>query len=85
MSESVKNEAVSSTLRKGINEGEYLLKRFRKKLREFEEKYNMETETFTKKFEAGALDDREEFFEWKSINESVKHWEQKIRELKKVT
>ncbi|MFB6245196.1 MAG: hypothetical protein ABEJ03_02510 [Candidatus Nanohaloarchaea archaeon] len=75
-------DAVSSAIRKELNEGEYMLERFRGKLEEFEEEYGMDSEEFMERFESGELEDDEDFFGWYTVYRSVKHWEEKIGELR---
>lgn len=76
-------DVVQSAVEKETQEGKYLLSRFREKLQEFEDEYGMDTETFIEKFRSGECGDREDYFEWNTIYESVKHWEQKIQQLEK--
>jgi hypothetical protein len=75
-------DAVDSAIRKDLNEGEYMLERFRNKLEEFEERYDMSSEEFIEKFKSGELGDDEDFFEWYAIYQSKKHWEQKTDKLR---
>ncbi|MFB6209180.1 MAG: hypothetical protein ABEJ56_03505 [Candidatus Nanohaloarchaea archaeon] len=74
-------DAVDSAIRKDLNEGEYMLERFRKRLEEFEEEYDMSSEEFMEKFESGELGDDEDFFEWYAVYESMKYWEEKTGKL----
>lgn len=75
-------DAVSSAIRKDLNEGEYMLERFRERLEEFEEEYDMGSEEFMEKFESGELGDDEDFFEWYAVYKSMKHWEEKTGKLR---
>jgi len=75
-------DAVSSAIRKDLNEGEYMLERFEKRLKEFEEEYGMSSEEFMEKFESGELGDDEDFFEWYAVYKSKEHWEEKTTELR---
>lgn len=45
------------------------LERYKRDLREFEERYGMESEAFYKRFEAGELGDAMDFFEWAGLYE----------------
>lgn len=76
------NDAVSSAIRKDLNEGEYMLEKFRQQLEEFEEEYSMGSEEFIEKFESGELGDNEDFFEWYAVYRSKEHWEKKTGELR---
>lgn len=78
-------DAVTSAVRKEKQEGEYLLERFQRKLKAFEEKHGIETQDFVEKFNSGELDDREDFFEWKSVYKGLKHWKEKLKTLERAT
>lgn len=78
-------EAIATAIRKEKQEGEYLRNRFRKKLKAFEEKYDMETEDFIDKFNSGELGDREDFFEWKAVYKGLQHWKNKLKTLESAT
>ena len=45
------------------------LERYERDLREFEERYGMESATFYRRFEAGELGDAMDFFEWAGLYE----------------
>ena len=75
-------EAVSSAIRKDLNEGEYKLKRFQQRLKEFEKEYDMNSSEFIEKFESGDLGDDEDFFEWYAVYKSKQHWEEKTGKLR---
>jgi len=75
-------DAVSSAIRKDLNEGEFMLDRFRERLNEFEEEYDMSSEEFMDKFESGELGDDEDFFEWYAVYRSKVHWEEKTCKLR---
>ncbi|MDY6774161.1 MAG: hypothetical protein SVS85_03075, partial [Candidatus Nanohaloarchaea archaeon] len=57
-------DVVASAVEKELDEGELVVERLRRRLDRFEEKYDMETEEFIKKFEEGDIGDKEDFFEW---------------------
>ena len=50
-------------------------------LEKFEQKFNMSSEQFYDKFEAGELGDGGDFFEWSSLYENVLLFEKRIAEL----
>lgn len=85
MGNSEKKDAVASAIRKERHEGEYIVRRFQEKLKSLGEKYDTDTEEFLEKFNSGELDDREDFFEWKSLHKAVKYWKEKIGDLKMTT
>jgi len=43
------------------------LERYARDLRDFEDRYGMDTPTFHKRFEAGELGDSADFFEWAGL------------------
>ena len=57
------------------------LKRYEQDLREFEERYGMESATFYRRFEAGELGDAMDFFEWAGLYELCQDIIEKIRRL----
>ena len=57
------------------------LKRYEQDLREFEERYGMESATFYRRFEAGELGDAMDFFEWAGLYELYQDIQKKIRRL----
>lgn len=78
-------EIVENTLNKLIN---YQLAKYRNninqikgELEKFEKIYNMPSEVFYKKFEAGKLGDNGDFFEWSSLYENILLYEKKIKEI----
>lgn len=57
------------------------LERYERDLREFEERYGMESATFYHRFEAGELGDAIEFFEWAGLYELREDVKKKIQRL----
>jgi len=57
------------------------LERYERDLREFEERYGMESATFYRRFEAGELGDAMDFFEWAGLYELREDIMKKIRRL----
>lgn len=60
------------------------LERYERDLREFEERYGMESTTFYRRFEAGELGDAMDFFEWSGLYELEQDILEKIRRLEPV-
>ena len=60
------------------------LERYERDLREFEERYGMESATFYRRFEAGELGDEMDFFEWAGLYELWQDIIAKIRRLEPV-
>lgn len=58
------------------------LERYERDLREFEERYTMESATFYRRFEAGELADAMDFFEWAGLYELRQNITEKIQRLK---
>ncbi len=57
------------------------LERYERDLREFEERYGMESATFYRRFEAGELGDEMDFFEWAGLYELRQDIVEKIQRL----
>ena len=57
------------------------LERYEQDLREFEERYGMESATFYRRFEAGELGDAMDFFEWAGVYELCQDIIEKIQRL----
>lgn len=75
-------DAVDSAIRKDLNEGRYVLEKFREKLEEFEDKYDMTSKEFIEKFESGEIGDDQDFFEWYAVYQSKQHWKEKTDKLR---
>jgi hypothetical protein len=57
------------------------LDRYERDLHDFEERYDMESETFYQRFEAGELGDAMDFFEWAGLYELRQDIIERIRRL----
>jgi hypothetical protein len=44
----------------------------------FEDKYEMESDSFMEKFDSGQLDDRDDFFDWYAAKKSLNIWSKKL-------
>jgi len=51
---------------------------YKKALQEFEEKYQLSTQTFLKRFEAGHMGDNADYFDWYAFAKLLARW-RKIR------
>jgi hypothetical protein len=60
------------------------LERYERDLREFENRYGLDSATFYRRFEAGELGDAMDFFEWASLYELRQDLLEKIRHLELV-
>lgn len=58
------------------------LEKYDRDLREFEQRYDMESSIFYQRFEAGQLGDDVDFFEWSSLYELRQNILEKIHRLK---
>lgn len=47
---------------------------YKKALQEFEQKYQLSTKTFLKRFEAGKLGDEADYFEWYAFTKLLARW-----------
>jgi len=61
------------------------LDRYERDLRDFEKRYDMESETFYQRFEAGELGDGMDFFEWSGLYELRQDIIEKIQRLEMVS
>lgn len=57
------------------------LKKYRERLKRFEEEHGMDTEEFVRKFRAGELEDDEKWFEWKFAYEAHERLMERQRQL----
>ena len=60
------------------------LKRYEHDLADFENRYQMDSDTFYKRFEAGKLGDAMDFFEWAGLSELRQDLLEKIKLLESV-
>lgn len=44
----------------------------------FEDKYEMESDNFMEKFDSGQLDDRDDFFDWYAAKKGLNIWSKKL-------
>jgi len=56
-------------------------KQYESDLREFENRYSLESATFYKRFEAGEMGDAMDYFEWAGLYELYQKAQDKIRRL----
>ena len=61
------------------------LDRYERDLRDFEKRYDMQSETFYQRFEAGELGDAMDFFEWAGLYELRQDIIEKIQRLETVS
>ena len=47
---------------------------YQKSLQEFEEKYQLNTQTFLKKFESGEMGDEADYFDWYAFAKLLTRW-----------
>jgi hypothetical protein len=64
-----------------LNQYQLRLERFERDLRDFEDRFRMDTPTFHKRFEAGELGDSADFFEWAGLYDLHEDLVEKIRRL----
>ena len=48
---------------------------YKKEVKEFEQKYNLSTQTFLKKFEAGQMGDDADYFDWYAFTKLLAQWQ----------
>lgn len=78
-------ETISSAIEREIEVGGFMIRKSEAEIKIFENKFNMKSTDFVKKFEAGELDDREEFFEWVAAIKARERWHKKLRMLKSIS
>ena len=64
-----------------LNQHRLRLERYDRDLRDFEERYNMDSATFYSRFEAGSLGDAMDLFEWAGLYELRQTFQEKIQDL----
>ncbi len=64
-----------------INQYQLRLARYARDLRDYEERYGMDTPTFHGRFDAGELGDSADFFEWDGLYDLHRDLTEKIRRL----
>ncbi|RLC77685.1 MAG: hypothetical protein DRI61_11040 [Chloroflexi bacterium] len=74
------NKLVDATI------GQYRLrlKRYEQELRDFEQRYGMDSATFYRRFEAGELGDAMDFFEWAGLYELHQDLLEKLKRLESI-
>ncbi len=73
---------VEDSIKREIHITKIALKNLKDKLRCLEQKHNMRTGTFVKRFSKGLLGDNEEYFLWYAYYEALKDWQRRQKELK---
>lgn len=48
---------------------------YKKAVQDFEQKYNLSTRTFLKKFEAGEIGDDADYFDWYAFTKLLTQWQ----------
>lgn len=61
------DKTLSKLIQYKTNKMEHELQELEDSIKKFESKYNMDPETFCKKFEDGELGDEMDFFEWHAL------------------
>ena len=64
-----------------INQYQLRLERYARDLRDYEERYGMDTPAFHERFDAGELGDSADFFEWDGLYDLHRDLTKKIRRL----
>ena len=80
----LKKEVVVS-LKRELTVCKHAITHLQKKLKAFEEQYEMTTEEFLTKFEAGQLVDEVDLFKWYAIAEATRDWRKTYDSLKSLT
>ena len=64
-----------------INQSQLRLERYARDLKDYEEKYGMDTPSFHERFDAGKLGDSLDFFEWDGLYDLHRDLTEKIRRI----
>lgn len=64
-----------------LNQYQLRLERYARDLRDYEERYGMNTPTFHERFDVGELGDSADFFEWDGLYDLQRDLTKKIRRL----
>ena len=64
-----------------LNQYQLRLERYARDLRDYEERYGMDTAAFHERFEAGEMGDSADFFEWDGLYDLQRDLTEKIRRL----
>lgn len=64
-----------------LNQYQLRLERYARDLRDYEERYGMDTPAFHERFEAGEMGDSADFFEWDGLYDLQRDLTEKIRRL----
>ena len=64
-----------------INQYQLRLERYARDLKDYEEKYGMDTPSFHERFDAGKLGDSLDFFEWDGLYDLHRDLVEKIRRI----
>ncbi len=63
----------------------FKLKQYKERLKKFEEKYNMSTREFLKKYNAGELGDEAYLLEWEYLAEAANLTKRELKEIEKIS
>lgn len=77
-------QVVGKLLDLTLSQHQQRLERYERDLREFENRYGLDSATFYRRFEAGELGDAMDFFEWAGVYELRQDLLEKIRHLESV-
>jgi hypothetical protein len=75
-------QEVSNVIRSALTMDEQISKhkkaKYAKICKNFEDKFEMSSDVFMKKFEMGELDDRDDFFDWFAAKKGFDKWSKKL-------
>lgn len=78
------DQVVGKLLDLTVSQYRQRLERYERDLREFEQRYGLDSATFYQRFEAGELGDAMDFFEWAGVYELRQDLREKIQRLESV-
>lgn len=78
-------EAIRDSFKRELEVAKYKLNRYAKICKEFEDKYKTTSAKFFSEFEAGKLNEDDDFFDWYAAMRGVEIWEKKHQILMEIS
>ncbi len=78
-SDSEVEATVTYALQRELEQARWRREHFAERCRRFEELYEMDSDTFFRKFEAGELGDEADYFDWYAAKRGFDLWEKRYR------
>lgn len=72
-------ETLKSSFERELKVAKFKLDRYSQICKHFEEKYEMTSEEFMRRFEGGKLDENDDFFDWYAAKKGTEIWGKKYQ------